>query len=64
MAAEILDTALKLKKATGSKYTLSIRWTTGHSGMKGDEDVDEEEKAASEGQTTEIAMPSKSLKSP
>ena len=64
LAAEILDTALKLQKSMGKKYSLSIRWTAGHSGIEGNEEVDEEAKAAAEGQTSDTAQLPKLLRKP
>ena len=64
LAAEILDATAKLKKTMGNRYSLSLRWTAGHIGIPGNEEVDEEAKAAAEGQTSEDAKLPKTLRKP
>ena len=64
LAAEILDTTLRLKKSMGKKYSLSIRWTAGHSGIEGNEKADEEAKAAAGGKTLDNAQLPKMLRKP
>ena len=63
IAAEVLNAAEKLKRTMGKKYSLSLRWTAGHSGITRNEEVGEEAKAAAEGQTSEVAKLPKVLKS-
>ena len=64
LAAEILNAAAKLKRTMGSRYSLSLRWTAGHIGIPGNEDVDEEAKAAAEGLSTEDDKLPKTLRKP
>ncbi len=54
IADEILETAAKIKKSRDSaKYSLKIRWTAGHVGIEGNEEVDGEAKKAAEGLTSD-----------
>ena len=50
IADEILETAVRIRKQRNSpKYSLRFRWTAGHVGIAGNEEVDKEAKAATEG---------------
>lgn len=49
LVAEAHQTAVSLCKAGGKKYSLTIRWTAGHVGIEGNEEVDEEAKKVVEG---------------
>lgn len=50
---KILDMVAQLKKSRNSpRYALKLRWTAGHSGIEGNEEVDEEAKKAVEGTTS------------
>ena len=54
IADEVLETAVRIQKQRNShKYTLKFRWTAGHVGIAGNEDVDKEAKRASEGLTSD-----------
>ena len=54
IANEILETAAKIKKQRSSNsYSLKFRWTAGHVGIKGNEEVDGEAKKAAEGQSSD-----------
>ena len=64
LAAEILDTTIRLRRSMGKRYSLSIRWTAGHSGIEGNEQVDEEAKAAAEGKTSDAAQLPNILRKP
>ena len=51
---KILETAKRIKKAKKSKnYSLKFRWTAGHVGIEGNEDVDKEATKAAEGEASE-----------
>ena len=53
IANEILETAARIKKQrNSSKYSLTVRWTAGHVGIEGNEEVDGEAKKAAEGCTS------------
>ena len=64
LVAEILDTTIKLRRSMGKRYSLSIRWTAGHSGIEGNEQVDEEAKAAADGKTSDTAQLPNILRKP
>jgi hypothetical protein len=50
---EILELATQIKKARNSvNYSLKFRWTAGHVGIEGNEEVDKEAKKAAEGATS------------
>jgi len=50
IADEILTTAARIKKQRNSpNYSLKFRWTAGHSGIEGNEEVDGKAKKAAEG---------------
>ena len=50
IADEIIETAASIKKQRKSNnYSLTFRWTAGHVGIKGNEEVDGEAKKAAEG---------------
>ena len=52
IANELLETAAHIKKQrNSSRYSLTFRWTAGHIGIKGNEEVDGEAKKAVEGHT-------------
>ena len=54
LAAEFLAIANKLALSrSGSTYSLTIRWTAGHVGIKGNEQADKEAKMAANGDTTQ-----------
>jgi ribonuclease HI len=46
----------------GKKYSLTVRWTEGHSGIPGNEEADEEAKKAAEGTSSDPANLPKSLR--
>lgn len=49
----ILETAARIKKTKSSaNYSLKFRWTAGHVGIEGNEEVDTEAKKAAEGETS------------
>jgi ribonuclease HI len=50
---DILQTSLQIKKTRGSRnYVLTLRWMAGHTGINGNELVDEEAKKAAKGQSS------------
>jgi ribonuclease HI len=54
LALKCLDTAMKMRKKRGKdKYSLTLRWTAGHTGIKGNEKADREAKIAAAGHTSE-----------
>ena len=54
IANVILETATCIKKQRNStRYSLTFRWTAGHVGIKGNEEVDGEAKKATEGFTSD-----------
>ena len=54
IANEILETAARIKKQrNSSKYSLTVRWTAGHVGIEGNDEVDGEAKKAVEGHTSD-----------
>ena len=54
IANEILETATCIKKQrNSSKYSLTVRWTAGHAGIEGNEEVDSKAKKAAEGHTSD-----------
>ena len=62
LAVEVLREAERLRRMGGKKYALTIKWTAGHSGIQGNEEVDMEAKKVVEGLTTALAKLPKSLK--
>ena len=53
LAAEFLKLANQVAKSrSGSNYRLTVRWTTGHCGIVGNEKADEEAKSAAEGNSS------------
>lgn len=54
LAVEFLKMATWVadNRKDGGKYSLTVRWTAGHSGIKGNEEVDEEAKFAAEGNSS------------
>jgi hypothetical protein len=67
IAAEVLNTAARLRKTKGKKYSLTIRWTAltaGHSKIPGNEAVDAKAKKVEEGLTTSTPELPKLLKKP
>ena len=64
LAVEILDTASKFQRSKGKKYSLSIKWTAGHSRIEGNEAADKEAKAAAEGKTSDVVQLPRMLKMP
>jgi ribonuclease HI len=53
LAAEFLKLAGQVARARRKgKYSLVVRWTTGHSGIKGNEEADKEAKTAAEGNSS------------
>jgi ribonuclease HI len=49
----ILETAARIRKTRNSaSYSLKLRWTVGHVGIKGNEEVDDKAKKAAEGKTS------------
>jgi ribonuclease HI/exonuclease III len=64
LAAEVISMAAKLEKTKGKKYSLTFRWTAGHSGIPGNEKADEEAKTAAEGKTSNEASLPKALRKP
>ncbi len=59
IAAEVLNAAARLRKTKGKKYSLTIRWTAGHSEIQGNEEVDKGAKKAADG----ISSPTSQLPS-
>jgi hypothetical protein len=55
IAAEVISMAAKLKKTNGKKYSLTLRWTAGHTGIPGNKKADEEAKLAAKGKTSNAA---------
>jgi ribonuclease HI len=54
IAAEFLKIASQIDKARGNrKYSLTVRWTAGHTGIAGNEKADVEAKAAAEGESSD-----------
>ena len=53
LAAEAFKLAAKLRKSKGKKYSLTLRWTAGHTGIPGNEEADEEAKKAAEGMSSD-----------
>ena len=50
IADEILEAAVRIQKQRNSpKYSLKFRWTAGHAGIEGNEEVDKEAKNAARG---------------
>jgi ribonuclease HI len=53
IALKLLETARSIHKKRGTaKYSLTVRWTAGHSGIKGNEKADKEAKLAAAGATS------------
>jgi ribonuclease HI len=53
LAADFLSTAAQIRKKRGTKsYSLTLRWTAGHTGIQGNEEADIEAKRAAEGHSS------------
>ena len=64
LAAEAYQTAYRLRKTKGKKFSLTFRWTAGHTGIPGNEEADEEAKAAAEGKSSGVSQLPKLLRKP
>ena len=64
LAAEAYQTAARLRKTKGKKFSLTLRWTAGHTGIPGNEEADEEAKKAAEGTTSDTSQLPKLLRKP
>jgi ribonuclease HI len=62
LATEALKAATHLRKTKGKKYSLTFRWTAGHSGIPGNEEADIEAKKAAEGVSSDPANLPKTLR--
>ena len=62
LAAEALRLATNLNNKRGKKYSLTIRWTARHSGIKGNEKADKEAKNAVAGQSSDKKLLPKYLR--
>ena len=57
IADDILAATMQIKKSRNSpNYSLTFRWTAGHSGITGNEEVDGEAKKATEGLTSDTKL--------
>jgi len=65
LAREILQVANRTQKhRKKGRYKLTIRWTAGHEGIKGNEDADRKAKRAAEGLTSDKQMLPSYLRKP
>jgi ribonuclease HI len=62
LAAEALRATAHLRKTKGKKYSLTLRWTVGHTGIPGNEEADVEARKVAEGATSDAANLPKTLR--